>query len=258
MKNKIVMVILLSLAFMFNACKKNTTEPPAGIVSGNFFPNGNGTTYKYNVQKTDSTGNSYSGTRTATYNGTTTIGSTVYQNEIDTISVLGLTSTSVTLFTRSDTSVIIALDTTGFSTAIPSQYLDYITLNPRINALHFPFQDGGSWSVFKVALTIPGLSLNVVTVTANYLGLEDISLPLSSGTVTKSAAKIQYQLHIITNPLAPTSGSTFTADAWLVDNIGIVKWQGNGAILDTFTGAGVNFADTTSTMTQTLVSYNIK
>ncbi len=258
MKNKIVIIFLISIAFMFNACKKNTTEPNTGVVTGNFYPSGDGTTYKYNVQKTDSTGNSYSGTRSATYSGTTTLGGTVYQNEIDTISVLGLTSSSLTLFNKSDSGVNIAIDTTGLSVSIPSEYIAYISLDPQIKVLAFPFSDGANWNVFNVYLTLQSLKLNVVSVTASYLGMEKVTVPLTSGAVTEDAAKVQYQLKIITNPLAPTAASTFTADAWLVDNIGVVKWQGNGTILDAFAGGGINFADTTSTVTQTLISYKLK
>jgi hypothetical protein len=87
-------------------------------------------------------------------------------------------------------------------------------------------------------------------------------LGLATGTVTLSAAKIQYTLNLqIPNPnsiKATPSKSTFTANAWFADKIGIVKIDGNAAILDTFTGNGINFADTTSTVTQSLIGYNIK
>jgi hypothetical protein len=42
------------------------------------------------------------------------------------------------------------------------------------------------------------------------------------------------------------------------DNIGIVQIQGNAFFFDALSGNGINFADTSSTINQSLVNYNIK
>ncbi len=259
MKSKaVVLTFLILISVMFNACNKNTTEPNSSGVTGNFFPNNDGTTYKYSVQKTDSTGTTTSGTRTTTYSGTTTFGGVVYQNEVDSLNIMGVTSSFINLFKKSDTEVNFAIDTTGFAASIPAAYLPYISLDASLKMFQFPFQDGGNWPVFNVYLKLQGISINVLSITASYLGMEPVTLNLNTGTATKSAAKIQYQFKLISNPLNPLAASTYTANVWMVDNIGIVKWQGNGTILNAFTGGGINFADTTSTVSQSLISYTVK
>lgn len=262
MKNKIIVVVLLSLSvFMFNACKKNTTEPSSGV-SGNYFPNGDGTHYKFNVEYTDSVGNLHQGTRSTSYSGTSNYGGAVFQKQIDSLSMSGVTTSFVTLFQKANNEVNYAIDTTGLSNTIPDSLMQYIKLDANLKLLKFPFQDGMTWPVFKVDFQISSFTLTIIKVTAAYKGMEQIPLNLASGTVTKNAAKVEYDFQLTipdaANPLAPAPTTTFTADAWLVDNIGIVKWQGNGAIIGAFTGSSINFADTTSVVTQSLVSYSIK
>lgn len=264
MKSKMVLVLSLFLiAVMFNACKKNTTEPSTGVVSGNYFPNGDGTYYKYNVQTTDSAGNTYQGTRTTTYSGTANYGGSVFQRQIDSLNILGVNSSFVSLFQKSDAEVDYALDTTGISNFIPDSLMQYIQIDAAFKLLEFPFKDGLTWPVFNLNFKLGNLpSINIIKITANYLGMESTTLNLTSGSVTQDAAKVQYNLVItipdLNNPLATPQTYNYTADAWLVDNIGIVKWQGNAAIIGAFTGTSIDLADTTSTVTQNIVSYSVK
>ncbi|MCL5030571.1 MAG: hypothetical protein M1480_16285 [Bacteroidetes bacterium] len=264
MKNsKFVLIVLMSSALLFNACKSNSTAPQTTNGTGStYFPNSNGTYYKYSVVKTDSTGAQASGTRSTTYNGTTTLGSTTYQNEIDTITFGNFSTTSTSLFVKNNNGVYFAIDTSGLSETIPDSLKQYIQMDAQLTAFQFPFQDGVSWPAFSMSLKLGTLTFNLVKVMAYYQGVEQIPLNLSTGTVTKSAAKIQYILTLsvpnLSNPFAAPTTSNFTAYAWLVDNVGVAQMQGNGTILDAFTGGGIHFADTTSTVTQSLISYNIK
>jgi hypothetical protein len=59
------------------------------------------------------------------------------------------------------------------------------------------------------------------------------------------------------NPLSAVV-QTFTADAWLVPDIGPAKWDGSGTIVNFFTGLGIDFADTTNVVKQSLTYYDIK
>lgn len=116
-------------------------------------------------------------------------------------------------------------------------------------------QNGKTWPVFKVNLE-QVITLTVVDVEANYAGKENIVLNLQSGTVTKPAVKIQYNFSLI-NPLTQAK-QTVTVYGWFVADVGAVKWQGNGLLLDVFTRGEINFADSTSTGSENLVYYNIK
>jgi hypothetical protein len=269
MKKYFVLIIsLISIAFLFNACKSNSTSPTDNSTpaSGtNYYPNGNGTAYKYSAVKTDSANNKISGSRSVTYSGTTVIGSVTYQNEIDSTFIAGFSTSSVSLFLKNDNGVSIILDTTGFHTLIPAAfqvYAQYISIDQSIVLFQSSFQNGNPWTVYDVALKYNGLSFDLVKVTATYKGMEQVPLNLTTGTVNQSAAKIQYNLTITspdpTNLFATPTTTVYTAYIWFANNIGIVQVQGNASILDTFTGNGINFADTTGVITESLTSYSIK
>jgi hypothetical protein len=259
-----IIVIVLSL----NACKSNSTSSSDNGTSSsgaNYFPNGDGNSYSYTAIKTDSASNKTTASRTVTYSGTSVVGSVTYQNEIDTITVGGVSYTTHSLFLKDNNGVTIVLDTTGFYKIIPAsfqQYAQYISVGQTIKIFQSSFQDGTSWSVFDIGLKYNSLSLDLVNVVASYKGMEQVPLTLSTGTVNQSAAKIQYTLTIkipdATNLLATPATSTYTAYAWFADNIGIVQIQGNATLIDAFTGSGISFADTTGNVSQSLIRYKVK
>ncbi|MDR3625767.1 MAG: hypothetical protein P4L45_02990 [Ignavibacteriaceae bacterium] len=267
MKRNFVLAIgFISILFSLNACKNNSTNPgDSNTNTGSpttYFPNNDGTSYKYSVVKTDSAQYQTSVTRTAYYSGTTVSGSITYQKEIDSVGSLGLANVSTSLFVKDNNGVYFHVDTTGLYKVIPAAYKDYISIDQSIEILKTSFQDGNSWAAFSLGLKYSTLSLTIAKVDAVFKGIEQVTLGLTTGTVTLSAAKIQYTLTLSipdpNNLFATPSKSTFTANAWFADKIGIVKIDGNATILDTFTGNGINFADTTSTATQSLIKYNIK
>ena len=265
MKRILFLIISLTIiSLSFNACKSNSTSPQNTTGPGSsYYPNGDGTYYKYSLVRTDSNNaQSQNGTRSTTYSGTTLYGSATYQNEIDTISFGNFSTTSTSLFVKNNNGVYFAIDTAGLSRTIPDSLKQYLQIDAQISAFQFPFQDGGSWPVFNLSLKEGAITFNLVKVMAYYKGIEQIPLNLTTGTVTKSAAKVQYVLTLsipnLSNPFAPPTTSNFIAYVWLVDNIGVAQMQGNGTILDAFSGGGINFADTTSNVTQNLIYYNVK
>ena len=269
-KKVILISTVFSFAILFNACKsKSSTEPNTSSVSGDFFPNGDGSSYKYSTVRTDSNGTQTSGTRSTTYSGTTDMNGITFQNQIDTITVNGYSTVAHSFFLKSDSSVVYALDTAGLSQTIPDSLKQIFQLqfDPTLKLLQLPLQDGATWPVFNLSLKISlgggaNLTFNVVNVSASYEGMEQVPLNLTTGNVTENAAKIKYTLKLsipdTQNPLATPSSVTYISYAWLANNIGIVQWRGNGLISSVFGGGGINFADTTSTVTQSLVSYKIK
>jgi hypothetical protein len=259
---------LIVIVLTLNACKSNSTSPSDnGTTSSgaSYYPTTDGTSYSYTAVSTDSANNKASFKRNVIYSGTTVIGTATYQNEVDTVTISGLSYARRSLFLKDNNGVSVVLDTTGFYKIIPAsyqQYIQYISVDQSIKIFQSAFQDGTSWSVFDIALKYSSLSLNLVDVTASYKGMEQVALALSTGTVNQSAAKIQYTLTIkipdATNLLATPATSTYTAYAWFANNIGIVKIEGNATLINAFTGSGISFSDTTSSVSQSLVSYKIK
>ncbi len=257
-------MVVLAFAFLFNACKSKSspTAPGGNVNNGNYFPSSNGTNYKYAVTKTDSNGTQTSGQRSTTYSGTTVLAGVTYQNEIDSLTFKGVTTASTSLFLKSDTAVVFTIDTAGLYQLIPDSVKQYFQLNTSLEVFKFPFKDGQSWPVLSINFKYGAISFNIASLKGYYQGIQQVSLNLTSGAVTDSAAAVKYVLNLsipdLSNPLAPPKTYTYSANAWLVNNIGVVKMEGNGTILSAFSGGGIQFGDTTSTITQSLISYNIK
>ena len=249
-------IIIILLALLVNACNKdNSTNPPVQNNTG-YFPNGEGSTYTYSVQKTDSSGTQTAGTRSTDYSGTEIKNGTTYQVQIDSLNISGAGEVSLSYFRKTNDSVFYFLDTTGLSAAIPDSLRSNISLDNEMKIISFPVTENHSWSVFKLSIVYLIFNVPVLNVSAAYDGTESVTLHLNSGDVTKDAVRIKYTLGLtLPNTLTTTN---YEAYAWLVDGIGIVKWQGNGTILNAFTGGGVDLSDTTSVITQSLISYDVK
>ena len=250
------LVLIISTALLISACKKNNvTNPPVPQDTG-YFPNGDGTRYVYSIEKTDSGGTLSAGTRSTEYSGTSVKNGNTYQVQIDSINIAGAVDISLSYFRKTNDTLYYFLDTTGLSAVIPDSLRNNIAWDREMKMLSFPVTENKSWSVFRVSVVYLIFNIPVLTVESSYDGTEAVTLNLNSGDVTENAVKLKYTMTLsIPNTL---STSTFTAYSWLVEGIGIVKWQGNATILSAFTGGGVNLADTTSVITQSLISYDVK
>ncbi len=260
MKYKIILYagVILFVA-LISSCKKSSNPTAPVTLNKNFYPNGDGSYYKYNVTSTDSAGNNVSGTRSSTYNGTAVLSGQTFQQQVDTLTFSGISSTSLSYFSKDNSGVYFYLDTAGLAQIIPDTLLPYIQLSPKLTLFEFPFQDGKNWSVFKMNLNYGVLNLTLVDVQAYFQGLEAVTI--GNNQTIQDAAKVHFVFKLTfpdpSNPFQTVS-QTYTANAWLGENIGIIKWQGSGVILNAFGGSGISFADTSSTITQTLVSYKVK
>ena len=256
MNRSVLGILLISAALFFNACEDdNPSDPGPGNGGGSgYFPNGDGTYYKYNMATTDSSGAPENGTRTTRYSGTQSMQGTNYQVQYDTI-FLSQTGTSVSYFRKTDTGVFYFMDTTGLSASIPDSIEQYLSTDAEVRALLFPLGEGSNWTVFKVQLSYGPIVFYPVDVTASYAGTENVVLNLNTGEQTKSAIKIKYLMKLTFDFGAPSRN--YEAYAWAVDSIGIVKWEGNAALLNGISGGGIDFDDTTRVVTQSLIEYDV-
>jgi len=258
MKNKwSLLFIVFFTAIIFNACKSSNSVGPTNNTGVNaaYFPNKDGDYYVYSIHSTDSTGGTITGTRSATYSGSSAVNGITYQNEIDSLSFGLATQVNISYFLVSGDSVFFGLDTTGLYKLIPDSVKPYISIDSRLKVFVLGFQSNSNWDVFNLGLNFGTYSVPIINVHANYAGNEPITLNLTNGQSNQTAAKINFVLKLSFPGYATTQ---YSATAWLVQNIGVVKWQGNGAVFSAFSGGGVNLADTTTTVTETLLSYSVK
>jgi hypothetical protein len=255
MNRTLLGIFLITAALFFSACDDdNPSDPgPGNGGGGGYFPNGDGTYYKYSMSTTDSTGSPENGTRTSRYSGTQSVQGINYQVQYDTI-YLNQTTATVSNFRKTDTGVFYFMDTTGLSASIPDSIEQYLSTDDEVRALLFPLGEGSSWTVFKVQLSYGPIVFYPVDVSASYAGTENVVLNLTSGQQTKSAIKIKYVMKLTFDFGAPSRN--YEAHAWAVDSIGIVKWEGNAALLNGISGGGIDFDDTTRVVTQNLIEYD--
>ena len=158
MKKEIYATItVMLLLFCLNSCKSNPTSPTntttnSSNSASSYYPNGDGTSYKYSVVRTDSVQNKTTGTRTVNYSGTTDVGTVTYQNEFDTTTFSALVNATHTLFVKDSNGVSLMLDTTGFFDIIPATYKPFISFSPTIKIFQSSFLNGTPWTVFDLSL----------------------------------------------------------------------------------------------------------
>lgn len=253
--------IFFAAFLFFIGCSSDdggTNPPPSN--GTDYYPSSEGNYYNYQNVVTDTSGTQTAGERSTYYNGTQVFAGTTYRVQIDSIFVGGSLNTSTeSYFRKTEGGVYFFLDTTGISEIIPDSILQYVSIDAELGFLSFPLDDGKNWDVFKMNLQYGGFSLTLVNVTANIQGTETIAINLNTGQVSKEAKKILYtftlQIPDLENPLN-VNQATFEATAWLVGDIGVAKWQGNGVILGAF-GGEIDFDDTTKVVSQELISYKV-
>lgn len=267
MKNKSFFILLILVMLGLSSCNKNSnnvTGPENAssesiILSTDYFPNSDGSNYKYSVTGINSNKANVSGTSVIWYNGTSTLGGVIYQKEIDTVLVSPMQGVFTAYFIKTKSGVNFAFDTSGLSNFIPDTLLKYISFSTVFNAFDFTSK---TWNVFTMDLKYGIFPvIHLVNVSAASVDTENVVLNLSGVNQTFSAAKVQFTMTLnIPDPsnILTIKTSTYTAFAWLAPNIGIIKWQGTGALIEAFSGQGINFSDTTASYTQSLISYNIK
>jgi len=253
-RNLMLFVLLMGVICFNNACKEsNTTETEAGpiVADASYYPVGDGTSYKYSVVRTDSNGRQSNGSRSTLLSGNTTIAGVPYQIQIDTVNIAGETSTGLSYFRKTASGVFFFLDTTGLASSIADTLIQYLTIDPEIRLLYIPVGDNSSWTAFKINLNYQGIiNFNPIELNIAYDGKEDLSVGGSDVEAVRLKFTLKYQ--------TLSAPRNFFAYGWLAKDIGFVKWEGNGTIIGAFTGSGVDFADTNSTVVMNLTEFDIK
>jgi hypothetical protein len=260
-KKVVLLSLAAALALGYWGCKKSESQEPTGPgMTENYFPNNDGTNYKYSYLRIDSTGLN-PGTRSTFYKGNADISGTPYKIQIDSLILNSvLQSVDSTYFRTTSVGAYYYIDTTGFAASISDSSLipliPFVTIDKELLAYSFPLQTNKSWTVFKINLTSP-VFVTIVDVSALVVGQEMIVLSLPTGPTYKDAYKIKYTLTRRLNTQSPMF-QTFTANVWLVQDIGPAKWEGSGTLVNIITGLGIDFGDTTTVVKESLIDYQIK
>lgn len=256
-RGQYILFIIINL-LIFNYCSDDeSTNPPDNSSSPvNFFPNGDGTNYTYDVEQVDSIGNILSGLRYTLYDGVSTIESTPYQNQFDSLIIETINITGITNFRKTKTGAFYFVDTTGISDIVPDSLLSVISLPSESRLVLFPLEEGSFWPVYRITISNQNFNFSPVVVNGAFAEKEIITINLISEDIETEATRVEYTFSIQRDPTQVLQ--RLTANAWFVDDIGIVKLEGRSILINLITGGGLEILDTTSTVTQSLIDFEIK
>lgn len=284
--NKIKFIGFLFISIILVSCSSNSDSPTEptnnnGVTADNYYPGNLGSSFTYNTDTALANSNySQVGTRVSTYESTKTIGSVEYIVQKNISTIAGNSIETSLNFRRSSNGFYISIDTTGFSESLNELLTDSLVasvvsgfeIDPEMNALSLPLTSGKEWSAFKfnVIISFLGVQLpiTVIEVKANYEGPESIVVPAIDGS--SESEKIKYTLVIslpdpenpinFTNPQNPINliSREFYGYAWYTKDVGLTKLEGSAFLINSINGNGIDLADTTSLVKESLVSYDIK
>jgi len=250
-------LFLLTLFFVYSCTEENSTSPPGKENLPIYFPGSEGTFYLYEIIQANTNGMISTGTRNVIYLEDTLINSTRYKLQIDSIQTNLQSSVSSSYFRTTETGVFYFVDTTGFTNTLPDTLQSSVEIQDEMRAYLFPLSEGTFWPVYRISIELNEfLRFNLVDITGKFISDETLILDLSGGTQTINAKKVEFVFKLQTG--AADSVITFNANTWLAEDIGIVRMEGSAVVLSLFSGGGLNLSDTSITVTQNLIDYDVK
>ena len=253
---KIIFLALLSLVILIGCEEDTPNEPPAQNYP-DFYPGGIGSTFKYSLNEKDSAGNLVqSGTRNILYSGTFLLNGINYTTQEDSLDFGSQSNVATYLFRKTETAVFYAVDTSQIAQLIPDSLKQYVSLRDEMQLLFYPLTSGSSWSLYRVTAEVqPGIEIKILDIVAKFEIVEQIALTIDSVRIVFPARKVSYTMELFTEVGSPPE--KYTAYMWYVQNVGLVKYEGNQFVVN-IGGGGITFEPSPNILTQELIEYNIE
>jgi hypothetical protein len=241
---------------MFAGCNSDASTNPDEQYYPDYYPTSLGSTLKYSVVEKDTLGNIIeSGTRDIIFSGTTVYNGISYTTQEDSLDYGNQSSVSTYLVRKSETGVFYAVDTSQISLLIPDSLKQYVALRNEMQLLFYPLTTGSSWSLYRITAEIQSnVEIKVLDIVARFEGVEQIDLNIDSIRIVYPTRKVSYTIQIYSSIGSPPE--SYTAYMWYVENIGLVKFEGNQFIIDAGSG-GITIEPSPNILTQELIGYDI-
>jgi len=253
---KYISLLLAGIFFIYSCSEENSTNPPDEnpLV---YFPNNEGTSYKYEIIETDINGVISMGIRNVVYLEDTLINSTRYKLQVDSIQTNLQLSVSSSYFRTTETGVFYFVDTTGFISILPDSLQSSVEIQNEMRAYLFPLSEGTAWPVYRISVELNEFVIfNIVDITGKFISEETLILNISDETQTVNTKKVEIDFKFQTGDA--DSVTTFNANTWLAEDIGIVKMEGSAIVLNLISGGELDLSDIAKTTTQYLIDYDVK
>ena len=250
-------LLFVSTIGLILSCSSDNSTNPTEQYFPDYYPGGIGSTFKYSVNEKDSVGNLVqSGTRSILYSEMYNFRDRNYIIQYDSLDFGSQSSVSNYLFRKTDTGVFYAVDTSQISLLIPDTLKQYVTLRDEMQLLFYPLTSGSSWSLYRITAEVqPNFEIKILDIIARFEGVEQIDLYIDSARIVFPSRKVSYTVEIFSE--VGSAPETYTAYMWYVQNIGLVKFEGNQFLIDTG-GGGITIEPSPNILTQELIDYDIK
>ena len=254
---KLLSFLLAGLLFVYSCSEENSTNPPDDDNPPVYFPDSEGTFYKYEIIEKDTNGIISTGIRNVIYLEDTLINSTRYKLQVDSVQTNLQMSVSSSYFRTTETGVFYFVDTTGFTNTLPDSLQSSVEIQDEMRAYLFPLSEGTVWTVYRISIELNEfLRFNLVDITGKFISDETLILELSDGTQTVNTKNVELVFKLQTG--VADSVITFNANTWLAEDIGIVKMEGSAIVLNLISGGGLDLSDISNTTIQNLIDYDVK
>lgn len=241
---------------LLNGCEEETPNEPPVTNYPDYYLGGIGSTYKYSVTEKDSTGNIIqTGTRNIFYSGTFLLNGINYTTQDDSLDFGSQSNVATYLFRKTETAVFYAVDTSQIAQLIPDSLKQYVSLRDEMQLLFYPLTSGSSWSLYRITAEVqPGFEIKILDIIAKFESAEQIALTIDSVRIVFPSKKVSYTVELYTEIGSPPE--TYSAFMWYVQNVGLVKFEGNQFVVNVG-GGGITFEPSSNILTQELIGYNI-
>ena len=250
---KIFFITFLSLV-IWTSCDEETPNQPPAQDYPDYYPGGIGSTFKYSVTEKDSVGNILqNGTRNVLYSGTYLYNGINYTTQDDSLDFGSQSTVATYLFRKTETAVFYAIDTSQIAQLIPDTLKQFVSLRDEMQLLFYPLTSGSTWSLYRVTAQVqPGIEVKILDIVARFESIEQIALNIDSVRIVVPARKVSYTMELYTE--IGSAPERYTAYMWYVQNIGLVKFEGNQFLIDL---RGIGFIVLPNILTQELIDYSI-
>jgi hypothetical protein len=257
-RNKIVLLVFASIvAVSFSFCSSDNPTNPTEQNLKDYYPGLKGTTYKYEIEQQDSSGNIKKATRFVYYGDEIQIDTTSYREQKDSVDDGTNVLENISYFRKTETGVFYFTDTTGLLSFVPDSIRNLISLQDEMRLFLNPLSAGSFWPVYRVTINLqPGFSFKPIDINGYFVAREDITLNLETGISLVSTEKVKYDMDVMID-LNQTVQS-FSAQVWFAEKIGIVKIEGSSLLINILLTGELNLGDTTANVRHNLLNYDIK
>ena len=275
MNNIIKIIWILIFISILAACSEDEngpTDPTSQESAAGYYPGGLGSTFNFRYDTLNSASNVFEsvGTRFSEFTDYAVTGTSENIVQENSQAINGVNTNSTLKLRRTNAGIyflIDSLDVLPLLEMLPDSIKNRIEfqIDSEIIALSTPLQPNKNWSAFKALVTLKdfGISITLVELKVYYEGEEELFIEAVSENRISKKIRYEFRLSIpdvtstdLTALLNPPT-TVFNTEGWFVEDIGLVKLEGNSFLINSLNSGSLTISDTSGIAREVLTSYNL-